>query len=70
MSQYLGSLLGQMRNYWSAKKNQYLAPGGVKLIGHFEDYQEKDANGEIHQMYYQKICWRRWTMSHNLSANL
>lgn len=50
----LGGLFTQMKTYWSAKKNQYLAPGGVKLIGHFEDYQEKDANGEIHQMYYQK----------------
>jgi hypothetical protein len=23
----------QMRTYWSAKKNQYLAPGGIKAQG-------------------------------------
>ena len=50
----LGGLFTQMKTYWSAKKNQYLAPGGVKLIGHFADYKEKDANGEEHQLYYQK----------------
>ena len=46
-SMLLGSLFTQMKNYWSAKKNQYLAPGGVKLIGHWEDYKEKDENGEM-----------------------
>ena len=50
----IGGLFTQMKTYWSAKKNQYLAPGGVKLIGHFEDYKEKDANGELRQMYYAK----------------
>lgn len=55
-SMLLGSLFTQMKTYWSAKKNQYLAPGGVKLIGHFEDYKEKDANGELRQMYYQKTA--------------
>lgn len=50
----LGGLLTQMKTYWSAKKNQYLAPGGVKLIGHFEDYKEKDSDGVEHQLYYQK----------------
>ena len=53
-SMLLGSLFTQMKNYWSAKKNQYLAPGGVKLIGHWEDYKEKDENGEMKQLYYQK----------------
>lgn len=53
-SMLLGGLFTQMKTYWSAKKNQYLAPGGVKLIGHFEDYKEKDQNGEEKQMYYQK----------------
>lgn len=28
-----GGLIMQMRTYWSAKKNQYLAPGGVKAQG-------------------------------------
>ena len=50
----VGGLFTQMKNYWSAKKNQYLAPGGVKLIGHWEDYKEKDENGEMKQLYYQK----------------
>ena len=53
-SMLIGGLFTQMKTYWSAKKNQYLAPGGVKLIGHFEDYKEKDANGELRQMYYAK----------------
>ena len=50
----LGGLFTQMKTYWSAKKNQYLAPGGVKLMGHFEDYKEKNENGEWEQLYYQK----------------
>ena len=29
-STFLGGLIMQMRTYWSAKKNQYLAPGGIK----------------------------------------
>lgn len=45
---FLGGLAAQMKTYWSAKKNQYLAPGGVKLMGKWEDYKE---NGE--QLYYQ-----------------
>lgn len=53
-SMLLGGLFAQMKTYWSAKKNQYLAPGGVKQMGHFEDYKEKDENGELRQMYYQK----------------
>ena len=40
---FLGGLAAQMKTYWSAKKNQYLAPGGVKLMGKWEDYKE---NGE------------------------
>jgi len=30
-STWLGALYMQMRTYWSGKKNQYLAPGGVRL---------------------------------------
>ena len=45
---FLGGLVTQMKTYWSAKKNQYLAPGGVKLQGKWVDYKE---NGE--QLYYQ-----------------
>ena len=56
---YLGSLLGQMRTYWSAKKNQYLAGKGSNHIkgryvqakddeGNLLFYQLKD-NGEVDQ---------------------
>jgi hypothetical protein len=34
----LGGLFTQMKTYWSAKKNQYLAPSGVKQMGDFVDY--------------------------------
>lgn len=44
----MGGLAMQMKTYWSAKKNQFLAPGGVKLMGKYEDYKE---NGQ--QLYYQ-----------------
>ena len=47
-SYFLGALATQMKTYWSAKKNQYLAPGGVKLMGKWEDYKENDQ-----QLYYQ-----------------
>lgn len=54
---YLGSLLGQMRTYWSAKKNQYLATGGSNHIkGRYVQKQDDEGtplfyavkeNGEI-----------------------
>ncbi len=47
-AKFLGGLAMQMKTYWSAKKNQYLAPGGVKLMGKWEDYKE---DGQ--QLYYQ-----------------
>jgi hypothetical protein len=57
--EYLGSLLGQMRTYWSAKKNQYLAGKGSNHIkgryvqitneqGNLLFYQLKE-NGEVDQ---------------------
>lgn len=48
MSTCIGSLWLQFRTYWSGKKNQYLAHGGVKLQGDWEYYME---NGE--KYYYQ-----------------
>lgn len=46
---YLGSLLGQMRTYWSAKKNQYLADKGSNHIkGRY--VQKKDDSGNL--LYY------------------
>lgn len=48
--EYLGSLLGQMRTYWSAKKNQYFGQkGGNKIKGRW--VQLKDGDGK--PMYYQ-----------------
>ena len=48
-SDFLGGLFMQMRSYWSAKKNQYFAPGGVKLQGEWK--QLTDSNGNL--LYYQ-----------------
>ena len=45
----LGSLYMQMKTYWSGKKNQYLAPGGVRIQGKWE--QAKDSEGK--DLYYQ-----------------
>lgn len=46
---FLGSLYMQMKTYWSGKKNQYLAPGGVRIQGKWE--QAKDNEGNL--LYYQ-----------------
>lgn len=48
-STLIGGLLFQMYTYWSSKKNQYLAPGGIKLQGKLVHYEE---NG---QKYYHKL---------------
>lgn len=48
MSTTLGSLWLQFKTYWSGKKNQYLQPGGVRLRGNWEQYEE-DGN----KYYYQ-----------------
>ena len=47
---FLGSLYMQMKTYWSGKKNQYLAPGGVRLQGKWE--QAKDEQGNL--LFYQE----------------
>lgn len=52
-SMTLGSMFFQMATYWSSKKNQYLAPGGIKMQGRMKHYVENgvpmyhklDANG-------------------------
>ena len=33
MAGMIGSMWLQFKTYWSGKKNQYLAPGGVRLRG-------------------------------------
>lgn len=48
MSTMIGSMWLQFKTYWSGKKNQYLAPGGVRLRGNWKHYEE---NGE--KYYYQ-----------------
>ena len=45
---FLGSLFMQMKTYWSGKKNQYLAPGGVKVQGHW--VQRRNSAGKL--LYY------------------
>jgi hypothetical protein len=32
----IGSMVMQMQTYWSSKKNQYMAPGGIKYMGRME----------------------------------
>lgn len=43
----LGAIIFQMNTFWSSKKNQWLAPGGVKLQGKMVQYEEAvfDENG-------------------------
>ena len=48
-STWLGALYMQMRTYWSGKKNQYLAPGGVRLQGKWE----QAVNEEGQPLFYQ-----------------
>lgn len=47
---FLGSLYMQMRTYWSGKKNQYLAHGGVKIQGKWEQAID---NISKKPLYYQ-----------------
>lgn len=49
-----GSLFMQFKTFWSGKKNQYLAHGGVKLEGRWVPYTEKDESGNTIKYYYQK----------------
>lgn len=46
---FLGSLMMQMRTYWSGKKNQYMQPGGVKVQGSWQQATDIEGN----RMYYQ-----------------
>lgn len=55
-STFLGGLMMQMQTYWSGKKNQYLAPGGIKAQGKWVQmispngkkcYYSKNENGDI-----------------------
>lgn len=48
---FLGTLLMQMRTYWSGKKNQYLQPGGVKVQGSWQQATDNEGN----KLYYQVV---------------
>ena len=39
MSTFVGAMWMQFKTYWSGKKNQYLAPGGIKMRGKWEQYE-------------------------------
>ena len=47
----LGALFMQMNTYWSSKKNQWLAPGAIRMQGEMVHYSEKQADGTT-QYYY------------------
>ncbi len=66
-SMFLGGLLFQMKTYWSSKKNQYFAPGGIKAQGKWVQLEAEaidpetnevklDSNGKpiIEKYYYPK----------------
>ena len=40
-----GALLMQMNTFWSSKKNQFMAPGGIRMTGKWVHYQE---NGDLY----------------------
>lgn len=42
-----GALFMQMNTFWSSKKNQYMAPGGIRMVGKWVQYEENGVK------YYQ-----------------
>lgn len=48
-STFLGGLYMQMKTYWSGKKNQYMNPGGVRIMGHWEQIKDQDGNNLFYQ---------------------
>lgn len=51
---FLGGLLMQMRTYWSAKKNQYFAPGGIKAQGKWVHLEAEVIDPETRQVKVDK----------------
>lgn len=49
----LGALFMQMNTYWSSKKNQWLAPGAIRMQGEMVHYSEKQPDGS-EKYYYIK----------------
>lgn len=56
-STLLGGLMMQMRTYWSAKKNQYLAPGGVKSQGKWVQAEQEIMNPNTGQIEKKKMFY-------------
>lgn len=57
----MGAMIMQMNTYWSAKKNQYFAPGSVKLQGELKIVEGLylDENGEVTETN-TGIPYMRW----------
>lgn len=58
MSSFIGSMWMQFKTYWSSKKDQYLQPGGVRVMGNWKHYSERikdPQTGEMKEVkyYYQ-----------------
>ena len=47
----LGALFMQMNTYWSSKKNQWMAPGGIRMQGKMVHYHEKLEDGSEQYFY-------------------
>ena len=47
----LGAMFMQMNTYWSSKKNQWMAPGGIRLQGRYEHYHETLEDGTEQYFY-------------------
>lgn len=58
-STMLGGLMMQMRTYWSAKKNQYLAPGGVKSQGKWVQAEQEILNPNTGQLEKKKLFYAK-----------
>ena len=54
-STFLGGLVMQMNTYWSSKKNQFMAPGGIKYMGRMEQYTEPDPEDSNNIIKYWQI---------------
>jgi hypothetical protein len=49
----------QMRTYWSAKKNQYFASGGVKAQGQWVHAEENILDPDTGKMKKQKLYYSK-----------
>ena len=58
-STLLGGLMMQMRTYWSAKKNQYLAPGGIKAQGKWIHAEQEFADPTTGEMKKSKVYYSK-----------